>query len=108
MKLYGNDWKGEIDTLKSREVIPAKRVDDFALGDLCKIYKRIVLEKKMIDIAPLSNEEFGVLMDAAPASRNDFAHGKLDLKGWDNLFSFCSGFIPIYWRLFRAIENLTR
>jgi hypothetical protein len=104
--MYGNEWQKTIDDLKSSEGVMTKRVDNFVLGDLCKMYKRIVLNKRIIDIAPLSDDEFSAMMDLIPEIRNKFAHNAPDLKQWDSLFSFCSNFIPISRRLLNAIENI--
>jgi hypothetical protein len=105
VRLYGNNWQKAIDELKSKEGVAAKKMEEFVFGDLCKLYKRIVLDKRIIDIAPLTDEEFCAVMDAAPGKRNEFAHRQPDLKRWDDLFSFCSAFIPIYSRLLAAIDN---
>jgi hypothetical protein len=105
VRLYGNEWQKAIDELKSSEGVQAKKREDFVLGDLCKIYKRIVLDKRIIDIAPLSKDEFSALMEATPVIRNDFAHRAPDLKRWESLFSYCSDFIPLFWRLLDAIEK---
>ncbi len=104
VRVYGKEWQQAIDALKSSEGIQTKKVEDFVLGDLFKIYKRIVLDQRIIEIAPLGEKEFCVLMDATPVIRNEFAHKAPNLKHWESLFSFCSEFIPIYWRLLDAIE----
>jgi len=105
VRVYGNGWKDVIDDIKATEGVAVKKVDDLAFGDLCKVYKRIVLDERLISIEPLSDEEFSALMDAAPVNRNEFAHRAPDLRKWDSLFSFCAGFIPIYWRLLEAVEK---
>lgn len=105
---YGVDWQKTLDELKAKEGVEAnKTINKLSLGDLCKIYKNIVLEKRMVDISPLSDEEFRDVMDAAANKRNDFlAHRAADLRRWDELFSFCSRFIPIHSRLMGYLENL--
>jgi len=105
VRLYGNDWQKALDELKDKEGVKSKKRDDLVFGDLCRLYKRIVLEKHMIDITPLSDVEFTAIMDAAPGKRNDFAHREPDLKHWDDLFSFCSRFIPIQSRLLADIDS---
>jgi hypothetical protein len=106
VKEYGSDWQTTLDGLKKKEKLEAKSQNQFVLGDLCKIYKRIVTEKTIIDIAPLSDDEFASVMDAAPLKRNEFAHGEEILREWDEWFSFCSKFVPIHHRLMQFIENL--
>lgn len=106
MKLYGNDWQKTLDDLKAKEGLTNKELKSFVFGDLCKVYKQIVLCERIIDIAPLTEEDFRTLMDVAPEKRNKFAHTKPDLKGWDDLFSFCSKFIPIYSRLLAYLDTL--
>jgi len=104
VRLYEGDWREAIDGLKSKEGITTKK-EDLTLGDLCKLYKRIVLDKRMIDIAPLTDTEFCAVMDAVPQKRNDFAHGTLDFRKWDELFSFCAAFVPLYSRLLLDIGS---
>ena len=104
IRLYGNNWQSALDDLKSKEGITAKK-DNLVFGDLCKLYKRIILDKQIIVITPLNNGEFCAVMDAAPIIRNEFAHKTQDLKRWDDLFAFCSSFIPIYSRLLADISS---
>lgn len=104
VRLYG-DWQVAVDELKSKEGVGSRKVEDLTFGDLCKLYKRVVLEKRNIDIATLSDDEFCSLMDAAPVKRNQFAHKQPDLRNWDDLFSFCSAFVPIYSRLLADISS---
>jgi len=105
VRLYGNEWQKALDDLKSKEGVLSKKRDDLVFGDLCKLYKRIVLEKRMIDITPLTDDEFCAVMDAAPGKRNEFAHREPDLKRWGDLFSFCGLFIPIHSRLLADIDS---
>ena len=105
VRLYSSNWQSAIDGLKSKEGITAKK-EDLVFGDLCKLYKRIILDKRIIDITPLNDEEFCAVMDAAPEKRNEFAHKTSDLKRWDDLFAFCSSFIPIYSRLLADISSM--
>jgi hypothetical protein len=105
LRIYGNEWHKPIDDLKSKEGIQTKSLDKSTLGDLCKIYKRMVLDKRVVDFAPLSDAEFSALMDEAPEIRNKFAHKSPDMKQWESLFSFCSKFIPISRRIIEAIER---
>jgi hypothetical protein len=75
------------------------------LGDLGKMYRRIILEKSMIQIDPLSSHEFTRLMDEQlPKMRNDLGH-KPDLDQWDALFVFWSRFIEVYSRLRSELEK---
>lgn len=101
-----DDWRTTIDGLKSKEGTGGKKVEDLLFGDLCKLYKRIVLEKRIMEISPLTDDEFRRVMDDAPNIRNKFAHERPDLTRWDELFSFCSAFIPIYSRLMAFIERI--
>ena len=104
---YGADWQTPLDELKKREKLEVKSQNQFVLGDLCKVYKRIIIEKRMIDIAPLSEDEFSAVMDAASLKRNEFAHGEQTvLNQWDDWFSFCSKFVPIHHRIITYLENL--
>jgi len=105
IRLYGNDWQSAIDDLKNKEGITAKK-ENLVFGDLCKLYKRIILDKRIIDITPLNDEEFCSVMDTAPLIRNTFAHRTPDLRQWDELFDFCSTFIPIYTRLLEDISSM--
>gem|GEM_PF-6054563 len=105
LRLYGNDWQKALDELKAKERVTSKKRDDLVFGDLCKLYKRIVLERRLIDISPLTDEEFCAVMDAAPKKRNEFAHTEPDLSRWDDLFSFCSQFLQIHSRLLADIDS---
>ncbi len=101
-----SDWQKIIDELKKKEGLESKTVGNFLFGDLCKLYKRIVLEKKLIDIGPLSNEKFSAIMNDAPTKRNEFSHKAPDMKRWDELFSFCCEFIPIHSRIMNYLDGL--
>ncbi len=107
VKEYGPDWQSVLDELKKKEKLEAKSQNQFVLGDLCKIYKRVIMEKGLIDIEPLSYQELSGVMDMAPLKRNEFAHGDITvLNEWDEWFSFCSKFVPIHHRLMEYLENL--
>jgi hypothetical protein len=107
VKEYGPDWQATVDELKKKEKLEAKTVTQFALGDLCKMYKRIVMERAIIDIAPLSEGEFGIVMDAIPLKRNEFSHvgPATVLTDWDDWFSLCAKFVPVHSRLMTYLEK---
>jgi hypothetical protein len=107
VKEYGPDWQTTIDEMKKKEKLETKTVTQFALGDLCKLYKRIIMEKRIIDIAPLSEEEFSDVMDAIPVKRNEFSHvgPATVLADWDGWFSVCSKFVPVHCRLMAYLER---
>ena len=109
VKEYGADWQTTLDDLKKKERLESKSdIRSFALGDLCKIYKTIILEKRIIDISPLSSEELSSIMDAAPMKRNEFAHEATDLARWDDWFAFCAKFIPVHNRLIGYLESIQK
>jgi len=107
---YKCDWQSALDQLKSQEGIK-KEKGPFVIGDLLKLYKRIILEQDIIEIGPLSKAEFSSIMDTAPMIRNKLAHrnvkGDLEGEGWDDLFEFFSKFVPIHSRLLRYLDSLT-
>jgi hypothetical protein len=108
-EVYGDDWEGEFDELKRSEGIEQKRkVKDLVLGHLCKVYKRLALTKDIIDIQPLSTDEFSQVMDEAVEWRNAFAHTNgVETRRFDELFEFCCRFIPIHHRLTTYVEDMT-
>ncbi len=109
MALYEEEWTTIADELKRKEGIKNdKKLKDLTLGDLCKMVKRIIIDRKPIDISPLSEEEFSSLMDDAGKIRNRFAHTGGDLSSWDETFNFCVKFIPIYADLLEYIETVRR
>jgi hypothetical protein len=103
---YNGEWQSVLDRLKEDEKIGAKDYKQFVLGDLSKVYRRIILERQMIDFSPLSEIDFRKLMDEIPPIRNVFAHTKPDLSRWDEVFSFCKIFVPIHSRLTAYLEHL--
>jgi hypothetical protein len=106
VSVYGDEWQPAIDHVKSSENIAGKDLRTITIGDVCKIYRRIILEKGVIEIAPLSAAEFSKLMDDVPRERNKLAHQKPDLGQWEELFAIASQFIPIHDRLVRLLDNL--
>jgi hypothetical protein len=106
LNVYGKEWQTTLDQIKLLEGISAKDLRTITLGDRFKIYRRIVLDKGVIDIAPLSEAEFSKLMDDVAKQRNKLAHQRPVLGQWDELFSICSLFVPIHDRLTRLLEGL--
>jgi hypothetical protein len=106
VSIYGDEWQPAIDHVKSSENIAGKDLRTITIGDVCKIYRRIILEKGVIDITPLSAAEFSRLMDDVPKERNKLAHQRPDLSQWEELFAIASQFIPIHDRLIRLLDNL--
>ena len=76
MAEYGKtNWQETLDDLKEKEGGIQKSSKQMALGELTKIYKRIILEKGLIDIAPHSAAAFGRLMtEDLPQIRNALGH----------------------------------
>ena len=95
-KEYGNNWQELLDAVKEALGIKKQtKADKLTLGDLCQIYRHVVLEKHIIDYGDLTETEFKELMDQLALFRNKLAHTGASLKGWDELFEFCGKFIPI-------------
>ena len=95
-KEYGNNWREVLDEIKGREGITKNtKANKLVIGDLCKIYKSIFLEKKFIDIAPMSDNQFRKVFEDLPGFRNILAHRAASLDGWEALFDFCTRFIPV-------------
>jgi hypothetical protein len=104
--VYGDEWRRALDQIKSMESIAAKNYRAIKLGGVFKIYRRVILEKGIIDIAPLSEFKFSKLMDDVVEQRNKLARHRPDLGQWDEMFSILSSFIPIHERLVRHLERL--
>lgn len=103
---YRDDWQSVIDQIKADEKITTKDIKLMALGDLGKIYRRIILEKGIIDISPLSEAEFSKLIDEVAKQRNRLAHSRPDLAQWEDLFAICKLFVPIHDRFVAYFESL--
>jgi hypothetical protein len=90
------------------QLSPALNMNNTTIGDLCKLYKNIILEKGIVEIAPLSPLDFPIMMEKAPNIRNQYLHQSTcpDEREWSDLFSFFSKFIPIHHRLTNYFRNL--
>jgi len=70
-------------------------VDKLILGDLCQIYRHVVMDKGIVGYSELTDTQFSEMMDQVALFRNKLAHTGASLKGWDDLYDFCGKFIPI-------------
>lgn len=106
-KEYGNNWREILDEIKKREGInKTTKSNKLVIGDLCKIYKSIVLEKKFIDIAPMSDNQFRKVFEDLPRFRNILAHTAASLEGWEELFDFCTRFISVRSKFISYFEGI--
>lgn len=94
---YGNNWQELLDAVKEAVGIEKQtKADKLTLGDLCQIYRHVVLEKNIVDYEGLTETQFKEVMNQLAEFRNKLAHTGASLKGWDELFDFCARFIPIH------------
>jgi hypothetical protein len=76
------------------------------LGDLTKVYRRIIENHGIIILDPLTEDEFKALMSEAVEVRNKLAHGVPELTFWANTFQFFQRFVRIEARLHRYLESI--
>ena len=101
-----HEWQKILDDMKREESISRENYKLMNLGELAKIYRRIVLDKSVIEINPLSGVEFARYMDEyLPKMRNDLGH-RPDLAQWEAVFAFWSRFIEVYTRLRTKLEAM--
>ncbi len=100
-----NRWQDILDGIKSKEGTKHENYKGMGLGDLGKIYRHIILEHKIIDIDPLTEEQFARVMDEhVPKMRNDLVH-RPDVAQWSALLEFWQRFLVIYARLRDWLEK---
>ena len=105
-KHYGQDWQDQLDKIKKRQGIPEPTtVAKMSLGDLLRVYRQLQEDHEVLDLKDVTATEFSRVMDDIPKFRNILAHSAASLQGWDELFDFCSRFVPIRRALMNYLDD---
>lgn len=101
-RVYQENANDVFERIKQKERLSSSStIASVSLGDLCKIFKNVILEKEVVEIAPLSKLDFTVIMEKAPNIRNQYLHQSNcpNDAEWSELFSFFTKFVPLHSRL---------
>ena len=106
LDVFGNKFDEAKKDLLAKEKIDGGPSRRLVLGDLLKIYRRLVTDHGIINIDPLSEDQFNSLMGEAPDIRNRLAHGVPEREAWERTFLFFQGFVRIDSRLQAYLRSI--
>jgi hypothetical protein len=104
--IFGARFEEGKSGLFAAEKIAITNTRRIVLGDLIKIYRRLIEEHGIISLNPLTEDEFRSLMADSVEIRNKLAHGVPELKFWENTFQFFQGFVRIDFRLYQYLMQI--
>lgn len=99
---YEGVWQENMDKIKEKSGLERGKTE-LVFGDLCKIYKNIFRESKIV---LQENELVEKFLNEVPSIRNVIAHQKITDQKWDELFEFWKKYIKAYNSVYEYIDKV--